>query len=246
MKWFFVGLFVANLALFGWSWQVAGQHSEADATAIATTATMGPPLTLLRELDAPLQTRRAEVAAPTPSPVEEPVVAAPLQEEVAVLSEPAAQVKPAMSCLRLGAIESQAAAARTARSLEQGGATVLREGEEAGETKRYWVMLSPATTAAAAAPALQRLQRAGIKDFYLIRSGENANAISLGVYSAKDSAQRRLQQIRAVKLAPRVEEITLPAKRWWIEFKWPDDGDKAAWRALLPNDLRNVPSQACR
>ncbi|MEW6646393.1 MAG: hypothetical protein AB1450_04250 [Pseudomonadota bacterium] len=164
----------------------------------------------------------------TPEPVPEP--------------PPAAQ----FSCLRLTGIESKSIAASAAQALTQGGGAVKRQGEETGETKRYWVMLPPATSPTAAAPILQRLERAGVKDFYLIRSGENANAISLGVYSAKDSAQRRVQQIRAVKLKPRIEEIALPAKRWWLEFDWPVEGHPESWRAVLPKELRTAVVQACR
>jgi hypothetical protein len=149
------------------------------------------------------------------------------------------------TCYRLAGFESPEAVAGAVRALAQGGAEIRGQGEVAGETKRYWVMLSPTATAAKAEPTLERLRRAGIRDFYLIRSGDNKNAISLGVYSSEDSAKRRLRQIRDLNLNARVEEIRLPAKRWWLEFGWPDDRKATAWRGLLAKDVRDTRSQAC-
>lgn len=247
MKWFFFCMVAANLALLAWNWQQTGEAPPAVAMNGGTATPAGPRLVLLHELDTPLSARR-EPATPRSAPAAEPV--AP-PADLAAVDEPLAPVAelppPRMAvCVRLGGFESQSVVAGVTKSLQQGGASVRSQGEEAGEIKRYWVMLPPVATPAAATPVLERLQRGGIKDFYLIRSGENANAISLGVYSSKDAAQRRGQQIRELKLVPRIEEITLPAKRWWVEFDWADNGKNVTWRGLLPRELRDTPALACR
>lgn len=249
MKWFFAGLLVTNLALLGGAWMSSDRGQELVAASVTPA---GPGLILLGELEKslPLRSEAGEevaAAAHVTEPVqavETPatVTAVPAEPEATAESTPDAQ----FSCLRLAGLESKSIAATAAQVLAQGGGLVKRQGEEAGETKRYWVMLPPVASPTAATPILQRLERAGVKDFYLIRSGENANAISLGVYSAKDSAQRRVQQIRALKLKPRIEEIALPVKRWWLEFDWPVDGNPEAWRALLPRELRATAVKVCR
>lgn len=251
MKWFFSGLLVTNLALLGWNW-VRSDSSAALAIFPAPPPLSGPGLVLLQELDKfpPLRGEVAD-AAPASPPIAEPgetvepeatAVALDVTPEHAPEPAPA----PQLACLRLVGLASKNEATRAGQALAQGGAAVKRQGNEAGETKRYRVMLPPAASPTAAAPILQRLERAGVRDFYLIRSGENANAISLGVYSAKDSAQRRVQQIRAMKLQPRIEEIALPVNRWWLEFDWPADGSPEVWRTLLPQDLRMAAVEACR
>lgn len=247
MKWFFWGLLGVNLVLFVWNWQHAGAQVNADTRSPVATTIAGPRLVLLQELDVPLS-ERSTVAAPRSLPGMKPT--GPAAKSVIVqqrdVSGAGVAVISAVSCLRLGGLESQAIVASVARALSQGGATVRRQGDEVGEITRYWVMLPPAATAAAAMPALERLQRAGIKDFYLIRSGENANAISLGVFSGEASAQRRIQQIRELKLVAHIEAITLPAKRWWLEFEWSNDGVGKGWRTLLPGELRDTPPLACQ
>lgn len=251
MKWFFAGLLVTNLALLGWHWMHPDSHAEL-AMFPAAPPLSGPGLVLLQELDKPLPLRgEAAAAVPASPPMAEPVeTGEPEAPAVAVDVTPEPVPKPPaapqFACLRLVGLDSKNEATRAGQALARGGAAVKRQGEEAGETKRYWVMLPPVASPTAAVPILQRLERAGVKDFYLIRSGENANAISLGVYSAKDSAQRRVQQIRAVKLKPRIEEIALPVKRWWLEFDWPAGGSPEVWRTLLPKDLRMVAVEACR
>ncbi|PKM41995.1 MAG: hypothetical protein CVV05_19790 [Gammaproteobacteria bacterium HGW-Gammaproteobacteria-1] len=255
MKWFFAGLVLANLALLGWNW------SQGDVVASPFPETAAPRrggdggLTLLQELDSRPATR-AESAPPSAPPQEaaavdvavRPPQAGNAAPEVAVempSSERGAAPEVTATCYRLAGFESPEAVAGAVRALARGGADIRGQGEVAGETKRYWVMLSPTTTAAKAEPTLERLKRAGIKDFYLIRSGDNRNAISLGVYSSEDSAKRRLRQIRDLNLNARVEEITLPAKRWWLEFGWPDDRKATSWRGLLAKDVRDIRSQAC-
>lgn len=247
MKWFFICMLAANLALLGWNWQHAGEYGLS-GSGEGSAPPSGPRLVLLGEADAALASRQGSGAIAPPPP---PAVAAAVSAEAApsapdVVSPPEERTAVALRCVRLRSLESQAAAADVITALQQGGATVRGQGEEAGEIKRYWVMLPPGASAAAATPVLERLQRAGIKDFYLIRSGENMNAISLGVFSSKDAAQNRLQQIRELKLTPRIEEITLPAKRWWVEFDWPAAERDTVWRSLLPRSTRDVLAAACR
>jgi hypothetical protein len=246
MRGFLVGLFLLNLAVLAWSWQQAGQKDHADIVPMAAVAA-GPGLVLLQELETPLAARRDTVAVASPNA---PVMETPSAVVNPVLdvatTMPEATALPAAACLRAGGFESEAAAERIAKGLRDEGSNVRRLGEEVGVTTRYWVMLPPAKSAAAAAPLLERLQRAGVKDFYLIRNGENVNAISLGVFSAKGSAQRRVEQLRGLKLTPRIEEITLPRSRWWVEFEWPADKTEDAWRRLLPTEMRNLVSRPCQ
>ncbi len=249
MKWFFLGLLLANLAMLGWNWQAGEPAATSFPLAASAPGAGSVGLTLLRELGsqpaaraepAPAATPPQKAASPTPMEVPSPTV-----EAVAgVTSVPDAPV-PKVSCLRLAGFDSQAAAAGAAQALKGGGAEIRGQGDDAGETKRYWVMLPPVATAAKAEPMLEQLKRAGIKDFYLIRSGDNKNAISLGVYSADESAKRRLRQIRDLKLNAKIEEITLPAKRWWLEFDWPEERKDEAWRKLLARDVRDMKSQTC-
>jgi len=248
MKWFFVGLLVANIALLVWNGQ---QNRQASSVAGETAGIDAPGLVLLSELGASPPVR---TMAGTTLPVQEaeaaPDASAHFVAESSHSEQPGAAPEDipvvAVHCVRLGGFDSPLTLARVAGSLRQAGTDVRGQGEETGDIRRYWVMLPPYAKAAAATPVLERLQRAGIKDFYLIRSGDNVNAISLGVYSSADSAQRRLRQIRDLKLAPKIEEITLPAKRWWLEFEWPAERNDAAWRAVLPGEDRDITVQSCR
>jgi hypothetical protein len=247
MKGFLAGLLLLNLVLLAWSWwQVEPELPTGMAPIAAVTA--GPGLVLLQELETPLAVRHETAAVAPASPPESepsPALAEPVVDIAAAVPE-AVAAAPAVACLRVAGFESEAVAGRVAEALRQDGGDVRRLGEEVGVTTRFWVMLPPAKSAAAAVPLLERLQRAGVKDFYLIRNGENVNAISLGVYSAKASAQRRVEQLRRLKLTPRIEEITLPRSRWWLELEWPAEKTEDAWRRLLPAEMHNVMSLPCQ
>lgn len=64
-----------------------------------------------------------------------------------------------------------------------------------GPAQRYLVYLPPFETREAAASQVQRMQAAGIRDIALITQGARSNAVSLGVFSTREHAQRRLSEL---------------------------------------------------
>lgn len=255
MRWLFFALLAANVGLGGWNWQQGRQQLslpvEQASAPEAMTVSKAARLVLLSERDSPGSTEEnnREVDTPVAAVSQDPVP--DVAHESTVSPQAVAQTEPrilAAQCLRLGALDSKELAAQINKALRQGnsGAKVLAQGEESTTITRYRVMLPPYATATAASNALERLRRAGIKDVYLIRSGENQNAISLGVFSTKESAQRRARQIAELKLVPRIDEITMPVTQWWIEFDWPAGQGNENWRALLPKELRGLAPDECR
>lgn len=250
MRWLFFALLTVNVGLGVWNWQQGRQQltlpvEQASAQEGMTVAKVAG-LVLLSERDSP---NTHEAASPVAAVPQGPVP--DVAEESAVSPQMVTPAEPrvlAAQCLRLGALESRELAAQVSKALRQGnsGAKVLAQGEEPATTARYRVMLPPYATAAAAANALERLRRAGIKDVYLIRSGENQNAVSLGVFSTKESAQRRARQIAGLKLVPHIDEIIMPVTHWWVEFDWPAGQGNENWRALLPKGLRGLAPDECR
>jgi hypothetical protein len=66
------------------------------------------------------------------------------------------------------------------------------------ETASWWVYLPPQGSKANADKKLGELKRLGVDDFYTIQDeGRFKFAISLGVFSSKDGAAKRLEAVRA-------------------------------------------------
>ena len=95
-------------------------------------------------------------------------------------------------CVRLGWFENADAAREAYLSLgSPGGAYEIRE-EERELTPLHWVIVPPQPTDRALA-LFRDLQRRGI-DSYLVRRGENKNAISLGLFESRRAAETVLEE----------------------------------------------------
>ena len=224
MKWFFYGLLAANAAFLAWiHWHPVASVAPAPAM---VDHEGGSRLTLLSELPKlpPLRAKEAPTAPPASSPA-------------------ASAVK--LQCLRISGFDSEAKAMGAGHKLQRAGAQLRHHGSDSGETTRYWIMLPPYRSAAAARPALERLRRHKMTDYYLVHGGDNKNAISLGVYSTHAAARRRAQEIRNIGLRPRIQEIKILVRRWWLDFDWPaKEGER--WRSALGKSDSQLPVQACR
>lgn len=84
--------------------------------------------------------------------------------------------------------------------------------------KAYWVLLPPAESKAAAKESVAKLKKKNVRDYFLVVSGEQTNAVSLGVFTKFESAHRRIKQIQEMGFTPRVEKVNLPKKEFWLEW----------------------------
>lgn len=237
MKWLFYLLILLNAALLGWNLYLRPPQ-PVSAPPAATVSTPGRRLALLDEVPPPLASRTAPQPLPAPEAEQEPEPLPVPAEEGEQALEPPPPVSepepPLVHCYRAGGIEQEAQLAALAQRLEEAGAQVDARGEEQREKMRYWVLLRGYRSPGDAAPVLERLRSAGLKDFYLVRSGEYKNTISLGVFSTAEAARRRQQQVQRLGFEPRVDEMGIPLKRWWLRFAWRDEGRPEAWRQAFP------------
>ena len=94
----------------------------------------------------------------------------------------------------------------------------------------WWVFLPAPATREQALDAARALSARGLRDYYVVTAGENANTISLGLFRERENAEQRLAEVRAqgfaADLAPRVEAV----QQYWIGIAIPPDTD---WRARL-------------
>ncbi|KAF1687068.1 SPOR domain-containing protein [Pseudoxanthomonas taiwanensis] len=146
---------------------------------------------------------------------------------------PAAQARPAEppapQCLRAGPLTEQELARLPRAGLEQ--LAQVRQVEEPGPVAQYRVLIPPAPDRAVAQAMAARIRQAGFDDLMVLSKGEDANAIALGSYRQRDSAERRVQSLRAAGFPAELRPVPRAPSRWWLELRTtqPD-----ALRALLP------------
>jgi hypothetical protein len=135
--------------------------------------------------------------------------------ELEAVDEPAA---PEMVCRSVGPFTSQVESRRAAAMLAETGRVPLQRVTEGEVWLGYWVYLAPFDSSEAADEVAQALARALVEDFYIIRSGDLANAISLGVYSQTEGAEARLEEMRERGFPAEITDRYRSAPVYWLDF----------------------------
>jgi len=131
---------------------------------------------------------------------------------------------PVGHCYSLGPFETTRQAGLAAAALKAGGIRAERRVSKDARRKAYWVLLPPAESRAEARKSLKRLKELKVHDYFLVPTGEKANAISLGVFSKFESAHRRIKQMQKLGFKPTFEKVELPRREYWLD--WPVDAGK--------------------
>jgi len=100
--------------------------------------------------------------------------------------------------------------------------------------KSYWVYLQPLDTEDAAFRKLAELQSQGVES-YIVRRGDLKNAISLGMYSYKDTANSRVAEMKKKGLDPVMQEIERTQHETWVMLRH-DQVEKMSdltWKKVL-------------
>lgn len=98
----------------------------------------------------------------------------------------------------------------------------------------WWVFIPPQGDKKGADKKAGELQRLGVKEFFVVTEGAQQFAISLGVFSREEAAQKRLEQlqsqgVRSARVGPRQAE----GARQLLEIRG-DAGALATLRQTLP------------
>ena len=182
----------------------------------------------------------APEAAPAEAPASPAVVAAPEVKPAAPLPEkkpdpvpepmPAqpASAEAAQSCLLLTGLKEEEAARLAAQAGE--ASLAVSQRSEGG----WWVFMPPQADKKGAEKKAGELQRLGVAEFFVVNEGPQKFAISLGIFSREEAAQRRLEQLRGQGVrSARVGPRSIEGARQLLEVKG-GSSDLAVFRKALP------------
>lgn len=82
----------------------------------------------------------------------------------------------------------------------------------------FWVILPASQTRKQAIEHILKLKKYKIKDYFLVATGPDKNAVSLGVFSQKKLARKRVDQMIRLGFIPRMENVALPRKVYWLNW----------------------------
>lgn len=122
-------------------------------------------------------------------------------------------------CFSLGPFTRREAARAAQIQLEEAGIEVFRRVNSETVRNGYWVLLPVAASANQAQVQIQKLKENGVKDYFLVATGEMKNAISLGVFSKPKLAKRRRDEVAKLGFEVKIRKIVIPKRVYWLE--WP-------------------------
>jgi hypothetical protein len=143
--------------------------------------------------------------------------------------------EPVRECFTLGPYREREIADATAAQIRAAGLPASRRASVEPELRGYWVLIPPLSTKAAADAIAEQLQRRGVQDFFVTE--EPPNAVSLGVFSQRRYAERRLRQMQELGYEVEIEPIYRDRTVYWLDYETRGDLEVAeqVWRGSMPD-----------
>lgn len=124
-------------------------------------------------------------------------------------------------CNTLGPFKSKKSANAIKTELLALGIKAERRTSKDNTRKGYWVLIPPEKTRKQARAHISELKEKNVKDYFLVVTGEQVNAVSLGVFSKSELAQRRYKEIKDLGFRVKLQKVDLPLREYWLD--WPRD-----------------------
>lgn len=213
MRLLFLFVLLLNLAFFVWI------HNRQTVQPVSPPAAEKniDPLVLLRERDS-----SAKPEQKTPENLSKQRNEKPAQPQDVQQDNPAGPAIPSAvnppTCYTAGPFVTAREAADVADKLKPLGIEVRQRVSESNELSAYWVYLPPFQSRERAQEATRELARRGVKDYFVVSAAGKENAVSLGVFSTREAAERRRNEIAKLGYAPALDERYHTRFEYWLDY----------------------------
>jgi hypothetical protein len=175
----------------------------------------------------------------------------PAVEPLGAQSTPAPPTQTAqldtLSCTSVGPYADLPQASQAQASLRAAGFEPRQRMEQGEIWAGYWVSVQSLATREAADAALKTLAASGIADVYVMPGSDPPNVLSLGVFSDYQRAQRRVDEVRAIGLTPRIDDRKRAGSVYWIDVDLHEPGqliDSSIFQSD-PRKITRLEMRAC-
>jgi len=136
--------------------------------------------------------------------------------------EKSEQLKVPDACFTLGPFRKLDTLRALTRNIKEYVEEVGFRSRDEKEPSLFWVYLSPLKDKVQAGKVGKQLKAKKIKDFYIIRSGEKKNGISLGQFRNKDGAYRLAKKVTKLGFDVEVEPLFKTYTLYWLDYRLVD------------------------
>lgn len=117
---------------------------------------------------------------------------------VVVAADDDAADAPPPTCVRVAGFAAEGDAAEATTWLEGQGAAVTQRQDRIQVVRDHWVFHPPLPSRAEAVAKSEEMLAKGVEDIAVIRHGDLANGISLGIYRSNDNMKRRVAALEGL------------------------------------------------
>jgi len=218
-------LILANICLGMWLYS-----SESKRMAERTLPPENPQISkllLLSELAKPLQPNKSRKAVKRTVPKQVPppkkVVTKPTVEKpkpVMVESSLPLDPAPVLLCYTYGPFTEASKTRRAARLFKDAGVSVNRRSSQEQEPYGYRVFIPPLPNRQRAYAVASELRTNGVKDYFVITNpSDKLDGISLGLFSQKTGALKRVAQMRNLGYQANIEIRYKDKEIFWLDYQ---------------------------
>ncbi len=137
--------------------------------------------------------------------------------ERAALAKKMAPAAPPV-CVAVGPFEDPAIAAKAAALLQAKSFAPRQRAAQGPSVRRLWVYLDGRTSDIEVTRALHRLEQGGIDDAEAMPPQGGHRQISLGLFSDRALAERRVKAVRTMGLIPHMDQRMVPGTVYWLDL----------------------------
>jgi SPOR domain len=168
-----------------------------------------------------------------------PPAVEPLGAQSAAITQAQTAQLDTLSCTSVGPFADLPQASQAQASLRAAGFEPRQRMEQGEIWAGYWVSVQSLATREAADAALKTLAASGIADVYVMPGSDPPNVLSLGVFSDYQRAQRRVDEVRAIGLTPRIDDRKRAGSVYWIDVDLHEPGQLID-SSIFQNDPRKI------
>ncbi|MGH8180110.1 MAG: hypothetical protein ACRETR_03935 [Steroidobacteraceae bacterium] len=125
-------------------------------------------------------------------------------------------------CVSVGPFDDPAVAAQALDVLKAKSFAPQQRAVEMPAIRRFWVYLDAFRSDASEMRVLHRLERAGIDDAEAMPPAVGGRKVSLGLFTDKDRAGRRMKTVQTMGFKPVMAQRMLPGTVYWLDLALPN------------------------
>lgn len=246
MRWLFLFVLTLNLAYLGWQVSQTEIASSAKVPPLNNAPSIillsevrnnqpSGPVTTQAQQETTQNITPEAIPTVTQGSAELPVVAAAAVDKTSEI-EPASELvdgasdvpggdsppekaAQSRSCYTMGPFRDLDTLRSLTREIKSYVVVADFRGHEETEQSIYWVYIKPEKSFDKALETAERLKANKIKDFYIIREGENINGISLGHFRNKKGALRLAKKAEKLGFDVQADPVFKTYTVYWLDYE---------------------------